>query len=304
MNKTSRITVDSLENIMFKQFPVLDKGLVEVVDYMGGDESIPNAARTSYQAGTKTVNNDRGLIRYLMRNSHSSPFEFPRITLRVKAPLFVFAQWVRHRTQSINCQSARYSVMLDEFYIPSKDNMKPQSKSNKQGREGELTEKQISDYLEAINTVCETSYKTYEQLLNQSNGEVLVPDVEGLSRELARMVLPQNLYTNWVYTTDLHNLFHFLRLRADSHAQYEIRVYADLICDIVKQWVPIAYEAFEDYRLNAMNLSSMEVDMLKDFMNRDETIIQFSDDAFEYWNKGYGISKREYNEFRNKLNLT
>lgn len=237
--------------------PVLDHGYIMLVDVMGDDDAIVQAARVSYAKGTKKTNNDRGLLRYLMRSRHTSPFEQARIKLEIKLPIFVERQWVRHRMASLNEMSARYSVLPDEFYIPDEDEVRAQSTSNKQGRGESLEGEAVTAYINSLRETCSDAYEAYEQALEA-----------GVTRELARCLLPVNVYTSKVWTMDLHNLFHFLSLRMDSHAQKEIRLYADAIGSIVKEWVPWAWEAFEDYRLGGMYLTRFEVEGLKEVMSQ------------------------------------
>ncbi len=257
--ETLRPTVSALEDILGKAQPVLDHGFVRVIDYMGDDQAIVQAARVSYGTGTKQINKDRGLIRYLMRHWHSTPFEMCEIKLHVKLPIFVARQWIRHRTANVNEYSARYSVLDKEFYIPEVQQLAVQSSTNQQGRGAELTEDQALRVMNILRQEALGAYDCYETLLKGS--EETAP--EGISRELARMSLSLNYYTQWYWKIDLHNLMHFLYLRADPHAQYEIRVYADLIADILKSWLPLTYEAFEDYRLGAVSLSKQAVDILQ-----------------------------------------
>jgi thymidylate synthase (FAD) len=254
--RTKRASVDSLETKLFTAHSVLDHGFVRVIDYMGNDSAIVQAARVSYGSGTKKTQDDASLIRYLMRHWHSTPFEMCEIKLHVKLPVFVARQWIRHRTANINEYSARYSILDKEFYIPEAVNLASQSKVNNQGRGDTLKADEAKKVLDVLKLDSERSYDNYEKLLS-SEGK------PGLARELARMNLPTNIYTQWYWKTNLHNLFNFLRLRADNHAQYEIRVYAELICELVKAWVPEAYKAFDDYRLNSVNLSRQAVECLK-----------------------------------------
>ncbi len=244
---TLRAVSPGMEKHLYVAHPVLDHGLVRVVDYMGDDAAITQAARVSYGRGTKAVSNDEGLIRYLMRHWHSTPFEMCEVKLHVKLPVFVARQWIRHRTANVNEYSARYSILDREFYIPAPEQLAAQSTVNSQGRGEVLQGPEAQRVLDLLRDDATRSYDHYEAMLSQTQ-----PDgtpQQGLARELARMNLPANIYTQWYWKVDLHNLFHFLRLRADAHAQYEIRVYAEIICAIVKDWVPLAYAAFEDYRL-------------------------------------------------------
>jgi thymidylate synthase (FAD) len=239
---TLRATVPGMEAHLYHAKPVLDHGFVRVIDYMGDDSAICQAARVSYGRGTKSVQNDEGLIRYLMRHWHSTPFEMCEIKLHVKLPVFVARQWIRHRTANVNEYSARYSILDREFYIPEPDALNAQSVVNNQGRGAVLEGAEAARVLEILKSDSNRAYDNYEAMISDEGQS-------GLARELARMNLPANIYTQWYWKVDLHNLFHFLRLRADAHAQYEIRVYADAICEMVKDWVPAAYGAFEDYRL-------------------------------------------------------
>ena len=276
---TKRATVEDLENSLFKIFPVLDHGLVRVVDYMGDDDAIVQAARVSYGAGTKKAQDDNSLIRYLMRHWHSTPFEMCEIKFHIKLPVFVARQWIRHRTANVNEYSARYSILDKEFYIPDPSNLATQSKINNQGRGSVLEADKAQEVLDILKRDSDRSYANYEYLLSSDNKP-------GLARELARMNLPTNIYTQWYWKTDLHNLFNFLRLRADKHAQYEIRVYAEIIGEIVQKWVPKAFQAFLDYQLNSIHLSSQAVECLKRKLKGERI-------AFE----NTGMSKREWNEF-------
>ena len=277
--ETNRPTVPNLENILGETLPCLDHGFVRVIDYMGDDHAIVQAARVSYGGGTKTVNKDRGLIRYLMRNRHTSPFEMCEIKLHVKMPIFVARQWIRHRTANVNEISARYSILDKEFYLPSPEHLATQSTNNKQGRGDTLSDEQSALVLDLLRRDATQSYATYEKLLGE--------DI-GLARELARMNLPVNWYTQWYWKTDLHNLLHFLSLRKHPHAQYEIRVFADIIADVVKQWCPLVWEAYEDYRMGGHFLSSHEVKALQDLLKGDEPSYN-------------GMSKREISNFKSRF---
>jgi thymidylate synthase (FAD) len=255
---------------------------VRLVDWMGDDTSIVQAARVSYGKGTKSVSEDTALIRYLMRNMHTSPFEMVEFKFHVKLPIFVARQWIRHRTANVNEYSGRYSEMPDEFYLPQPDQIRSQSSTNKQGRSSET--------IPQANEIISRMQKT-QQILHDEYSDFL--DM-GLARELARINLPLSNYTEWYWKIDLHNLFHFLRLRLDSHAQYEIRVYADAIAKIIKQIVPIAYQAFEDYTLNAVRFSKNELNALKLMICNDIP----SDETLS----SLGLSKREIAEFKEKIN--
>jgi thymidylate synthase (FAD) len=262
--QTQRATVAEFEEELYKIHPVLDHGFVRVVDYMGDDASIVQAARVSYGKGTKKISQDKGLIRYLMRHRHSTPFEMCEIKLHVKLPMFVARQWIRHRTANVNEYSARYSILDKEFYVPQPEKLASQSTTNKQGRGGVLEGEEAARALDLLKRIPEDAYASYEEMLNENElGESFSTDKQGLTRELARINLPVSFYTQWYWKVDLHNLFHFLSLRADPHAQYEIRAYADTILNLVKKWVPIAAEAFEDYRMYGANLSKTGLDVVK-----------------------------------------
>jgi thymidylate synthase (FAD) len=310
---TRRATVSALEEVLCQAMPLLDHGFVRVIDYMGDDAAIVQAARVSYGAGTKKVSDDRGLIRYLMRHHHSTPFEMCEIKLHVKLPIFVARQWVRHRTANINEYSARYSVLDNEFYVPDQSYLQTlkaeqkheqkrnpdqtdmfapsappqvqqlakQSRSNKQGRDELLAPAEAAAVVDRIGRAGASAYRTYAKLLDE-DGE---GETRGIARELARIVLPTNIYTQWYWKTDLHNLFHFLKLRADPHAQYEIRVYAEAIAGIARRWVPLAYSAFEEYRLGAPQLSATGLAIIRRML-AGETVEQ----------EKSGLSKREWRE--------
>ena len=255
-HQTLRATSPGMEKHLYRAHPVLDHGLIRVIDYMGDDNAITQAARVSYGKGTKKVSNDTGLIRYLMRHWHSTPFEMCEVKFHVKLPVFVARQWIRHRTANVNEYSARYSILDREFYIPEPDQLAAQSTINNQGRGETLEGKEAQAVLDMLRDDATRSYDHYEEMLSDDGKK-------GLARELARMNLPANVYTQWYWKVDLHNLFHFLRLRADTHAQYEIRVYAEKMCEITADWVPAAYGAFEDYRLGGANLSAKGIEAIK-----------------------------------------
>jgi len=250
--QTKRATVPALEKILYEPMPVLDHGFVRVVDYMGDDSAIVQAARVSYGKGTKKVSEDRGLINYLMRHWHTTPFEMCEIKFHIKVPIFIARQWIRHRTANVNEYSARYSILDREFYMPEARHLAAQSTINNQGRGEVLDGEYAQKVLDLLKRDAMQTYDTYEYLLNEKEEE----GRPSLARELARMNLPVNYYTQWYWKIDLHNLMHFLRLRADSHAQYEIQAYADVMIDILKKWVPFAYDAFMDYRMGAAVFSS------------------------------------------------
>ncbi|HLY46841.1 MAG TPA: FAD-dependent thymidylate synthase [Stellaceae bacterium] len=255
--ETRRATVPALEEILCEALPVLDHGFVRVVDYMGDDGAIVQAARVSYGRGTRRVSEDQGLINYLMRHRHTTPFEMCEIKYHVKLPIFVARQWIRHRTANVNEYSARYSILDNEFYIPAPEHLAAQAATNRQGR-GEIIEGDAARrVLALLRDDAERAYAGYAELLNEdAAGNPRDPSWPGLARELARMNLSLNFYTQWYWKTDLHNLLHFLSLRADPHAQYEIRAYADVMLETVKRWVPMAYEAFLEYRMNAAAISA------------------------------------------------
>jgi len=270
---TKRATVKALERILYKSFKILDHGFVRVIDYMGDDASIVQAARVSYGKGTKKLNQDKNLINYLISHRHSTPFEMNEIKFHVKLPIFVARQWIRHRTANVNEYSARYSILDKEFYIPKSENLKPQSKSNNQGRSGELSRDEIKSYSKIIMDNSKIGFENYSKLLNQDDAGRMIDDSKkGLARELSRMTLPLNAYTQWYWKIDLHNLMHFLSLRFDPHAQYEIRVYAEVMMEILKKWVPLTYEAFVSNRLNSLTMSSHGIEYIKSLINRKKSI--------------------------------
>jgi len=287
-NQTFRPVSEELEKILYQPFEVLDHGFVRVVDYMGNDASVVQAARVSYGAGTKKINADKALINYLMAHYHTTPFEMCEIKFHIKLPIFVARQWIRHRTASINEYSARYSIVEDEFYIPRTEVLSAQSKVNHQGRDENkiLNERESKRVLEILKKDSAQAYGHYLAMINQDeNGNVIDEKDEGLARELARMNLPLNCYTQWYWKIDLHNLLHFLRLRADSHAQYEIRVYAEVILDIVKKWVPHCHEAFVKNRQGGKNLSGPALAVIKKMLKGEEVM-----------QEGSGLSIREWDE--------
>ncbi len=292
-NKTKRVISPQLENILFDVIPILDHGFIRVIDYMGDDSSIVQAARVSYGKGTKKVSTDSGLIKYLMRHWHSTPFEMCEIKYHIKLPIFIARQWIRHRTANVNEYSARYSILDKEFYLPSKENLAAQSKNNRQGRGEVLSGDQANEVLNLLKNDAERTYDNYETMLNERyDGSVIDEKKSGLARELARMNLTLNTYTQWYWKTDLLNLMNFLRLRADSHAQFEIRAYADVMLDTLKKWVPITYEAFMDYRVGGTEISSKGKLVLKDLISGKNVDIDSS-----------GLSKREWNELMSAFDL-
>jgi thymidylate synthase (FAD) len=283
---TLRATVPALEEILYKAQPVLDHGFVRVIDYMGDDSAIVQAARVSYGKGTKKVSEDAGLIKYLMRHWHSTPFEMCEIKYHVKLPIFIARQWIRHRTANVNEYSARYSILDKEFYLPAPEHIAAQSQQNNQGRGETLSPEQSRQVLDLLRDDAERCYRNYQGMLNlDESGQVVDEDNPGLARELARMNLTLNFYTQWYWKTDLHNLMHFLRLRADAHAQYEIRAYADVMMDSLKRWVPATYAAFQDYRLNAAHVSASGLAVIRRMLKGEKVTQETS-----------GMSKREWAE--------
>lgn len=292
-SQTGRLTIPEAEEILGAPHKCLDHGFVRLVDYMGGDASIAQAARVSYGAGTKKVSEDEGLIRYLMRHHHTTPFEMVDLKFHAKMPIFVARQWIRHRTASVNEISARYSIIKDEFYIPDPDVVCVQAKNNKQGREEPVTVEQAGLIREIFQKDSDRAYDVYELLLNTAeDGKTpLDPSKPQLAREIARMNLPVNIYTEWYWKANLHNVLHFLGLRMDPHAQHEIRVYANAMADMVKRVAPVSMKAFEDYRLNAMTLSALDIQALQIYsFNKD---IDIAASIFP--------TKRERDEFSKKF---
>jgi thymidylate synthase (FAD) len=290
-NSTKRVTSPELEKVLYEAIPVLDHGFIRVIDYMGDDTSIVQSARVSYGKGTKKVSTDEGLIRYLMRHWHSTPFEMCEIKYHIKLPIFIARQWIRHRTANVNEYSARYSILDKEFYLPAKDQLAAQSQSNRQGRGDVLQGKQAEEVLNILKDDATRTYSNYEKLLNERfDGTKIDENKVGLARELARMNLTLNTYTQWYWKTDLLNLLNFLFLRADDHAQYEIRVYAQKMLDTVKRWVPITYQAFIDYRLGAAEISYKGLKVIKSMISGKEVSQEES-----------GLSKREWDELMTVL---
>ncbi|MES2678056.1 MAG: FAD-dependent thymidylate synthase [Pseudomonadota bacterium] len=285
---TIRPVSEGLEEILYQPFEVLDHGFVRVVDYMGNDSSVVQAARVSYGAGTKKVNADKGLINYLLSHRHTTPFEMCEIKFHIKLPIFIARQWIRHRTASVNEYSARYSIMEDEFYIPKAEVLSPQSKVNHQGRDESkpLSFDQQKKVLELLKQDAKQCYNHYLEMINQdSTGNVVDESKDGLARELARMNLPVNCYTQWYWKIDLHNLLNFLFLRADAHAQFEIREYANVMLEITKKWVPHCYEAFVKYRQTGKEFSGAAIEVLKKKLKGEKISQEES-----------GISAREWDE--------
>jgi len=285
-NITKRVTSPELEKVLYEAMPVLDHGFVRVVDYMGDDTSIVQSARVSYGKGTKKVSTDSGLIKYLMRHRHSTPFEMCEIKYHIKLPIFIARQWIRHRTANVNEYSARYSIMDKEFYVPERENLAAQSTNNRQGRGDLINGKQADNILKILKEDAERNYQHYEEMLNEKyDGSIIDDNKQGLARELARMNLTLNSYTQWYWKTDLLNLLNFLALRADSHAQFEIREYANVMLNTVKKWVPTTYDAFIDYRVGGMELSAKGKLVIQKMIKGEKCDIKSS-----------GLSKREWNE--------
>lgn len=276
---TKRATVKEIEEILYEEHKILDHGFIRIIDYMGSDNSIVQAARVSYGKGTKKISQDEALIKYLMRHSHTSPFEMCEIKFHVKLPIFVARQWIRHRTANVNEYSARYSILDKEFYVPKPEHIAKQSDNNKQGS-GEIFDPDTAEKI--INSLTNDSnfvYSHYEHLIK-----------EGLAREIARSNLTLNYYTQFYWKIDLHNLLHFLRLRVDKHAQYEIRVYAEVMLDIIKKWVPMTYNAFLEYRLESACISKKGLEVIRKSIKGEKLTREES-----------GINQREWNELMSIL---
>ena len=289
--KTRRVTVKKLESMLYKTYKVLDHGFVRVIDYMGNDSSIVQAARVSYGKGTKKLNQDKNLINYLLSHRHSTPFEMNEIKFHIKLPIFVARQWIRHRTANVNEYSARYSILDKEFYVPEKKDIKPQSKSNNQGRSGDISLDEKKEYLKIIQNNSEIGFENYSKLLNSDeSGKVIDQKKQGIARELARMTLPLNSYTQWYWKIDLHNLMNFLSLRFDYHAQYEIRKYSEIMIKILKNWVPLTYDAFLNNKINATTLSSKGIEFIKSIIKNEK----FDEEK---------ISKRELEYIKKKFEI-
>lgn len=308
ISSTCRPTVPVLEELMHQPLAVLDHGLVRVVDYMGDDTAIVQAARVSYGKGTKKASSEAGLIHYLLSHRHTTPFEMCEIKLHIKMPIFVMRQWIRHRTANVNEYSARYSILAREFYFPTPEALSAQSKSNKQGRNtASLPPDEANEIIQMLKHDAMAAYDTYEHLLNEDeNGDPEDPTRCMLARELARMNLPINIYTECYWKVDLHNLLHFLGLRNDSHAQYEIRVFAETIWNIVKQWVPLAAAAFENVRMNGISLTGHQLTMvqaiLQTLLPQGGTLEGLLDAALKDAPEAVpAISKREISELKTAL---
>lgn len=283
---TRRATVPALEELLYQAIPVLDHGFVRVIDYMGDDGAVVQAARVSYGRGTRKVSEDRALIHYLMRHRHSTPFEMCEIKLHVKLPIFVARQWIRHRTANVNEISARYSILDNEFYIPAPQHLAAQSSVNRQGRGAVLEGAEAARVMSLLREDSERAYAHYAEMLNEdAAGDPLDPERSGLARELARMNLSLNFYTQWYWKTDLHNFMHFLSLRGDPHAQYEIRAYADAMLDVLDRWVPHSAAAFRQYRMGGVNLSAAALEVVRKLLAGEAVTQEES-----------GLGKREWGE--------
>ena len=283
--ETHRATVQTLEDLLYKPFSVLDHGFIRVVDYMGNDSAVVQAARVSYGAGTRKVREDQGLIRYLIRHRHTTPFEMCEIKFHVKLPIFVARQWIRHRTANINEYSARYSILDNEFYIPAPEHLARQSSTNRQGRGSVLEGSQALTVMRMLRDDATRAHAHYVEMMDISGDEKDQADSPGLARELARMNLTLNFYTQWYWKVNLHNFMHFLSLRGDQHAQYEIRAYANVMLEILKKWVPDTFDAFSDYRLGATELSAKSIIVLRKMLAGEKVAQSDS-----------GLSKREWRE--------
>jgi thymidylate synthase (FAD) len=298
---TRRPTVPALEEMIGVTIPCLDHGFVRLVDYMGDDQAVVQAARVSYGTGTRRVREDRGLIRYLLRHRHTTPFEMCEIKLHMKLPIFVARQAIRTRTASVNEASGRYSVMDREYYVPESATLGTQSKSNRQGRGPAVPPARAEEIRALLRADAERAYAHYEELLGgaaaaattgEQREQAAAAGPEGIARELARINLPVSYYTQWYWKIDLHNLLRFISLRADPHAQYEIRVYAEALADLVRRWVPDVYEAFVDYQLEGAALSRMELAALRALLAGESPDLA-----------GLGMSAREQAEFRERFHL-
>jgi len=294
VRETRRGTVPALEAILYEPLPVLDHGFVRVIDYMGDDAAIVQAARVSYGRGTRKVSEDQGLINYLMRHRHTTPFEMCEIKYHIKLPIFVARQWIRHRTANVNEYSARYSILDNEFYIPDPEHLAVQTTTNRQGRGAAIAGEAARRVVDLLRRDAERAYAGYFELLNEdTSGLPIDPARPGLARELARINLSLGFYTQWYWKTDLHNLMHFLSLRADPHAQYEIRAYAEVMLGTLARWVPMAHAAFLEYRMNAATISATGVSVIRRLL-AGEPVDQPSS----------GLSPREWRELMAVLTET
>jgi thymidylate synthase (FAD) len=283
---TRRATVSALEETLYEPVPVLDHGFIRVIDYMGDDEAIVQAARVSYGRGTRRTSEDQGLINYLMRHRHTTPFEMCEIKYHVKLPIFVARQWIRHRTANVNEYSGRYSILDNEFYIPAPEHLAAQTTTNRQGRGTLLGGAAAQHVLDLLQEEAERAYRGYADLLNEdATGAAIDPSRPGLARELARMNLSLSFYTQWYWKTDLHNLMHFLTLRGDLHAQYEIRAYAEAMLGTLARWVPMTHAAFLEYRLNAALVSASALGVIRRLLAGETVAPEAS-----------GLSQREWRE--------
>ncbi|WP_395463118.1 FAD-dependent thymidylate synthase [Wolbachia endosymbiont of Cantharis cryptica] len=271
---TKRVTVKEIDEILYEEHKVLDHGFIRVVDYMGSDSAIVQAARVSYGKGTKQISQDEALIKYLMRHHHTTPFEMCEIKFHVKLPIFVARQWIRHRTANVNEYSARYSILDNEFYIPKPEQVAKQSDNNKQGSGEAFDSNTSKEIIDSLTNDSNLVYSRYSKFIEQ-----------GLAREIARTNLTLNYYTQFYWKIDLHNLLHFLRLRADKHAQYEIRVYAEVMLDIIKKWVPLAYGAFVEYCLESVCISRTGLEIIRRLIKGENVTREESN-----------IGKREWDE--------
>jgi thymidylate synthase (FAD) len=283
---TRRATVPALEEILYEPLPVLDRGFIRVVDYMGDDAAVVQAARVSYGRGTRKVSEDQGLINYLMRHRHTTPFEMCEIKYHIKLPIFVARQWIRHRTANVNEYSARYSILDNEFYVPAVEHLAAQATMNRQGREQVLDGAAAQRVLDLLRGDAERAYAGYAELLNEdAAGAPIDPARPALARELARINLSLGFYTQWYWKIDLHNLMHFLSLRADPHAQYEIRAYAEAMLGTLARWVPMTHAAFLEYRMNAVLVSATGLTVIRRLLS-GEHVDRLSS----------GLSAREWRE--------
>lgn len=289
--QTRRATVPGIEVLLYQAIPVLDHGFIRVIDYMGDDAAVVQAARVSYGRGTRKVSEDSGLIRYLMRHRHSTPFEMCELKLHVKLPVFVARQWIRHRTANVNEYSARYSILDREFYVPAPEHLAAQSSANRQGRGALLQGTEAAEVLGLLRDDAARAHENYRRMLNEDDaGNPIDPERSGLARELARMNLTLSTYTQWYWKTDLHNLLGFLALRADAHAQYEIRAYAEALFPVMQAWVPLTWAAFQDFRIGAVTFSAGMLACLTRML-AGEAVSQ----------EASGLSKREWREFMEAL---
>ena len=288
--QTYRPVSKELEKILYKPLKVLDRGFIRVVDYMGNDASVVQAARVSYGKGTKKKSEDNNLIRYLLRHKHTTPFEMCEIKLHIKLPIFIARQWIRHRTASVNEYSARYSILEDEFYFPKIENLSTQSTTNKQGGGNKIEENHAKIILKKLKEDSLRCYDSYKWMLNEENDKSYEKNRKGLSRELARINLTLNTYTQWYWKIDLHNFMHFVNLRAEDHSQFEIREYGKTLIKILKSWAPLTYDAFMSYKFASSEISREGLDVIKKMIAGKRVSI-----------KDTSLSKREWNELQTLL---